>query len=220
MMSDFKRQRRFLKTRQARWANVLAQKLSRTSIKPNQISILSIIFSFLAAVSLLMLNEPMRIERASIFYVFAALFIQLRLLCNMLDGMLAIECGLKTKTGEIFNELPDRISDSMILICAGYAVSLEWGVLGWASAILALGTAYIRLLGVSLNTNAYFNGPMAKPHRMFTLTVACLLSAILNPLRWDEVIMMVALVVIAMGSLVTCVRRIYLIVKEINFYDR
>ena len=32
----------------------------------------------------------------------AAAGIQLRLLCNLLDGMLAVEAGLKSRTGEIF----------------------------------------------------------------------------------------------------------------------
>jgi phosphatidylglycerophosphate synthase len=59
--------------------------------------------------------------------------IQLRLLCNLLDGMVAIEGGFKTKTGEIFNELPDRLSDALILIGAAYSVPTVAAThdLGW-----------------------------------------------------------------------------------------
>jgi len=46
--------------------------------------------------------------------------IQGRLLCNMLDGMVAIEGGRQTKSGEIFNDLPDRVADAVIFVCAGY----------------------------------------------------------------------------------------------------
>ena len=61
----------------------------------------------------------------------AACCIQLRLLCNVLDGLLAIEGGLQTKSGAVFNELPDRLSDTVILVCAGYAV----GEMPWVSAL-------------------------------------------------------------------------------------
>src|SRR4029434_6543150 len=105
---------------------------------------------------------------------------QLRLLCNLLDGMLAVEEGLKSATGEIFNELPDRVADVVILVGAGYAVP---GVpfmpaLGWLAAVLALLTAYVRALAGSLGLTQHFVGPMAKQHRMFTLTVAALVAAI------------------------------------------
>ena len=32
-------------------------------------------------------------------------------LANMLDGLLAVEGGQQTKTGELYNEIPDRIAD-------------------------------------------------------------------------------------------------------------
>jgi phosphatidylglycerophosphate synthase len=128
--------------------------------------------------------------------------------------MLAIEYGLKTKLGEIFNELPDRISDSIILVCAGY--SIFDGSLGWIAALLALLTAYIRILGVSLNTNAYFNGPMAKPHRMFALTVGCLLAVVFSPTNLDKAIIRVALICIIFGSIATCFRRTFFIIKEVT----
>ena len=43
----------------------------------------------------------------------------------MLDGMVAIEGGRQTKSGEIFNDLPDRIADALIFVCAGYAVRMR-----------------------------------------------------------------------------------------------
>jgi phosphatidylglycerophosphate synthase len=104
--------------------------------------------------------------------------IQLRLLCNLLDGMLAVEMGLKTPTGELFNDLPDRIADVVILVGAGYAVRNEpYGLaLGWSAAVFALFTAYVRVLGGSLGLTQHFIGPMAKQHRMFTLTLAAIIA--------------------------------------------
>jgi phosphatidylglycerophosphate synthase len=75
--------------------------------------------------------------------------IQLRLLANMLDGLIAVEGGKKTPTGELYNEIPDRIADVVLLASAGYASQHGplGAALGWCAAVLAVGTAYLRALG-------------------------------------------------------------------------
>ena len=111
--------------------------------------------------------------------ILAVCGMQLRLLCNLFDGMVAIEGGFKTKAGEIFNELPDRFSDAFIFIGAGYALpEFAWSrELGWAAAVLAVITAYVRALGASMGAGQHFIGPMAKQQRMALMTAACLISA-------------------------------------------
>jgi len=148
----------------------------------------------------------------------AAGSIQLRLLCNMLDGMLAVEGGLQTRSGTIFNELPDRLSDAAILVTAGYAVmDLPWAPeLGWGAALLAVLTAYVRTLGRSAGAREDFSGPMAKQQRMMTLTAACLLGAILAGTGWSERVILLALTVIAAGCAVTIVRRTIHVLRELE----
>ena len=94
--------------------------------------------------------------------------------------MLAVEEGLKSPTGDIFNEVPDRIADVIILVGAGHAAtSVGTGLsLGWMAALAAVFTAYVRVFGGSLGLTQHFIGPMAKQHRMFTLTLATLVAAI------------------------------------------
>jgi phosphatidylglycerophosphate synthase len=117
----------------------------------------------------------------------AVLAIQLRLLCNLLDGMVAVEHGRGGPSGPIWNELPDRISDSMLLVGAGYAAAaggLGWASgVGWIAALLAVLTAYVRELGRGLGQPPDFTGPGAKPQRMAVLSVAALASAAVEP-RW------------------------------------
>src|SRR5438309_3229634 len=166
--------RRPLKTRQRRWAGRIAGWLKRRGVPPNVISVASVVAAAAAAAALLLL--PGEAERGqAILLVFAGVFIQLRLLANMLDGLVAIEGGLHSSSGDLFNEVPDRVDDVVILAAAGYAIpALAWApALGWLAAVLALLTAYIRVLGGSLGAPQTFAGPMAKPHRMFILTVAC-----------------------------------------------
>jgi phosphatidylglycerophosphate synthase len=99
--------------RAARW-------LSRQNITPNQISLASIVFAALAALCLVRLStaEAVAVWPLSLMAVF---FILCRALCNMFDGMVAVEGGKKTASGELFNDIPDRIADPLIIVSAGYA---------------------------------------------------------------------------------------------------
>jgi phosphatidylglycerophosphate synthase len=150
--------------------------------------------------------------------VAAATLVQLRLLANLMDGMLAIEEGRRSNSGPLFNEIPDRIADVLFLAAAGYAVTwLSWGdALGWAAAVAAVLTAYLRVLGGSLGLEEHFSGPMAKPHRMAVLTAACLLSIIEVPYGYEGRVLAVALAVIAAGSVVTFARRTRLLARELS----
>jgi len=134
----------------------------------------------------------------------------------MIDGMVAIEGGCRTKSGELFNELPDRISDAFVFIGAAYAVpSFSWNIeLGWSVAVLSVITAYVRALGVTMGAGQQFLGPMAKPHRMAAITATCLLGAIV-PVYISKIIP-VALAVIAIGCVITCYRRCRQIIVEIH----
>ena len=149
--------------------------------------------------------------RVAALLLAAAAAIQLRLICNLLDGMVAVEHRLRSPAGAIWNELPDRFSDVVLLAAAGYCAA-GGGIMlavetGWLCASLALLTAYIRELGRGLGFPADFAGPMAKPQRMAALTIACVVGA-LEPLwGWHGQSLMIALVVIALGTAFTAFRR-------------
>jgi phosphatidylglycerophosphate synthase len=168
--------RRSLATRDAAWSIAIARWLARRGITPNAVSLLGVAFAVAAGTALAIGPALVLMPRAAMLLI-AAGCIQLRLLCNLLDGMLAVEMGLKTPTGDLFNDLPDRIADVVILVGAGYAVRDEpYGlVLGWSAAVVAMFTAYVRVLGGSLGLTQHFVGPMAKQHRMFTLALATIL---------------------------------------------
>jgi phosphatidylglycerophosphate synthase len=191
--------RRPLKTRSSRWAQRLAAFLASTAISANQISLLSVVFAAIGASALLVASGPWAL-------VACAVCIQLRLGCNLLDGMVALEGGKKSPVGVLYNEIPDRIADSLFIVAAGYCVHWPW--LGWCGALLAALTAYIRVLGGSLGLTQDFRGPMAKPHRMAVLTVGCLVGAG-ESARWgSHYVLLAAVLVITVGSLVTCATRI------------
>lgn len=208
--------RRPLKVRGSRAAQSFARWLSQRRVTPNQISIMSVGFALLAAACLLALphlGEILSEDSVSVAHcivsLMAAVFIQGRLLCNLFDGMVAVEGGKATKAGELYNDIPDRLSDPIILIAAGYSTEVvSWApVLGWAAALAAVGTAYVRTLAASLGAPVDFGGPMAKQHRMAWMTLACVVLAAApwaSPLRW---VMVVTLAVILVGSMYTSARR-------------
>jgi phosphatidylglycerophosphate synthase len=216
--------RRYLKTREKPWAQKLARGIGKTGVTPNMISVVSVCFAIFGALCLMTASNYSCKPCATWIWAGAAISIQLRLLCNLLDGMMAIEGGKKSVVGGVYNEVPDRIADPVFLIAAGYSnewLIKFWGIpLGWVAAVLALMTAFIRVLGGTLGATQSFIGPMAKQHRMFVLTLACLGSIAELWLRKDgkpaENVMTVALAVIVVGSVVTCWRRLALIGRELR----
>ena len=201
--------RRPLRVRETAWAKRTARLLSGKNITPNQISLISVLFAAAAAACLIMLPYAAGAGKF-LLPILAAVFIQCRLLCNLFDGMVAVEGGKTTPAGELFNDIPDRIADPLILIAAGYAGMSGSGAetAGWLAGLLAVFTAYIRVLSVSIGAPADFRGPMAKQHRMALMTVACLLTAGEGLFRQQGTVLFLSLVLIVIGSVLTAVRRI------------
>jgi phosphatidylglycerophosphate synthase len=215
-MGDHDPPRRELATRKAKWAQTLARSLGAAGVSPNAISIASIAFAAFAGVALWRSGSGAGIER--VFWLLgAAAGIQLRLVCNLLDGMVAIEGGHRTPYGEFFNDAPDRFADLMIFVGAGYGLPFEWGRdLGWLAGALAILTAYVRLLGGSMGARQYFIGPMAKQHRMAVMTVACVLATFEPLVGWNGYAIAAALAIVVAGSIVTFARRSVAIVREVS----
>ena len=199
--------RRPLTSRSTGWARFLSAALIRLGVSPNAISVISVIFAAVGAALLIEQPNPVGL-------VAVALCVQLRLLCNLLDGMVAIEGKRQSPTGALFNEVPDRVADSLFIVALGYAIGMP--ALGWFGALAAAVTAYIRVLGGSLGLPQDFRGPMAKPHRMAVLTVACVLGAV----EWwgwqSRWALTLAAWIIAVGSIVTCITRLAAITRQLR----
>jgi phosphatidylglycerophosphate synthase len=154
-------------------------------------------------------------------FLAAALLIQMRLLANMLDGMVAVRRGTASPWGELYNEVPDRVSDVAILVGAGYTAG-SVPELGYLAACVALFVAYVRAQGKAVGGPQEFCGPMAKQHRMFVLTVAALASALL-PAGWRLVgtstapeLPAAALAVVIAGGVVTAWRRLHRVARSLG----
>src|SRR5205823_6017891 len=112
-------ERRPLASRSTGWARWLASRLTASRITPNQISGLSLAWAAAGCALLLW-------DAGWLSWIAAAACVQLRLLCNLLDGMVAIEGGKSTAIGALLNEVPDRFADSLLLVPVGYAAGYPW----------------------------------------------------------------------------------------------
>lgn len=205
--------RRPLASRQTKWAHALTKWLARSAVTANQISGFGMVAAAAAGACLWFSGSASDWQRAALL-LGAALGCQLRLLCNLFDGMVAIEAGRKSADGAFWNEFPDRISDILILVGAGYGVGIP--SLGWAAASFAILTAYTRELGRAAGFKVDFSGPMAKQHRMAVITVASVV-AIVEPL-WGDTrnVLEWALWIIILGAAFTALRRAARLVKDLK----
>ena len=96
----------------------------------------------------------------------------------------------------------------------GYAVG--WPALGWFGALAAALTAYVRVFGGSLGFAQDFRGPIAKQQRMAVLTAACVVGAAEWLFTGTHYALIAAAVIIAAGSVVTCVTRTLAIVAQLR----
>jgi phosphatidylglycerophosphate synthase len=197
--------RRPLKSRESPFFQMVAARLAGAGVAPNTISLMSVVFGVAAGFSFAItsISPPWM---ARVCFIAAAAFIQARLICNLVDGMVAVEHQRQSPSGELWNEVPDRFSDLATIIGAGYALGGH-PILGFIGTILALLTAYIRALGASVGAGQIFTGIGGKPQRMFLLTITAITAAVL--LRPSTMTIGLTLVCLAAAS--TVVQRLIII---------
>ncbi len=200
----------------------VAAALARAGVSPNAISLAGMVFGVAGGAALATTDSLGAAELTHItpvqrvLFAAAAVCVQLRLLCNLLDGMVAVEGGRASPVGELYNELPDRVSDAATLIGAGYALSGSPEA-GFVAALFAVLTAYVRAVGKGAGQGSDFSGIMSKPRRMALMTAACVAVSVL-PGAWMARLavdvhnlhlpfMGVVLSITAIGSACTCLGR-------------
>ncbi|MGO9470072.1 MAG: CDP-alcohol phosphatidyltransferase family protein [Isosphaeraceae bacterium] len=202
--------RRPLASRKWRLSVALAGWLAGRGVRANAISLMGMGAGMLAGTALALTD---RVAIPSLAWIAAAALVQLRLLANLLDGMVAIQSAQASRLGELYNEVPDRVSDAATLVGLGYAAGgSAW--LGFVAAILAIFVAYVRAAVRVAGGPQDYCGPMAKQHRMFLVTLTALTAAVV-PRRWQAQLSgagwglpAIALGVISAGCLITAARRL------------
>ncbi|MCR6644024.1 MAG: CDP-alcohol phosphatidyltransferase family protein [Terricaulis sp.] len=202
--------RRPISQREHGWAKALTRALVKSGATPNLISFSSIVFAAFGGLCFYAIGLAASAGDRVLLCIGAALFCQLRLLANMMDGMVAVEGGRGGPDGPVWNELPDRFADIFILVGAGYgaaALGVADASLGWAAAVAAVMTAYVREVARGAGAPADFSGPMAKPHRMFVMTLATLLTIFDAHMGGAGAVLHIALWIVLIGSIFVVLNR-------------
>lgn len=186
----------------------------RFHVSPDAISVTSIVFAGAAGACLAWGGVV-----PSVLAVVPA-FCFLRLWCNMLDGMVAVAGGTANPRGELFNEIPDRISDTLVF--AGLAIGglANSDAAIWC-ALAALATAYVGTLGRAVGVRRQYGGMMSKPWRMVVVSVAAVVELVRVALDVPAAVVMgatvfdAACVIVLVGCIQTCVTRVRAIDREL-----
>lgn len=211
--------RRPLVLRELEWLRRLAAKLAQRGVSPNSISIWGVLCA-LAAGCAWALTSGGAFDR--VLWVGGAVLTALRIFANTLDGLVAVEHDRASPEGLLYNEAPDRVSDSLLLIGAGYAHG-SVPELGYLAACVALFVAYVRILGQVAGAPSDFSGPMDKGGRMITLIAAALYLGF-APLAWQPALgpddrwglPALALALIVLGGVFTAARRLHRAARQLR----
>ena|SRR5690554_5309412 len=187
--------------------------LGRLGIRPNHVTIFSVVLSALAAV---LIAQGHLMSAAWVFFGAMA--------CDLIDGLLARSLDMQSSSGAFFDSFCDRTSEAIIFGALAYLGrdGLLFAVSFWALVASFL-ISYARGRGEALGVDCKV-GLMQRPERMlllfFTLLAAPLLSLVTAPMGLTETtIVLAGVALIALLSTITAGRRATLIMRELRKLD-
>lgn len=221
MASNDVSDRRPIPARSTGWARRIAALLARAGVTPNQVSVFGMLVLALGAACIFLSKDETGATKILLLLAGAAAIV-VRAGCNMFDGMVAVEFGHATRSGAVFNELPDRFSDALMLVAAGYAAPEALkdaeisATLGWVAALGAVLTAYVRALGGSLGVPQDFSGVMAKQQRMAVMVLALIGSTFESLWSGHGELLVAGLVIVIAGCAVTLIQRTVRLISNLE----
>ena len=78
------------------------------------------------------------------------------------------------------------------------------------AALLAVMTAYFRWIGAYKTQQHFFNGPMAKQHRMALLTLCFVIATCTIHWGYEQIVCLITLILMNIGLIATLIHRLYL----------
>ena len=169
--------------------------LRQLGITPNQITVLAVILSGLMG-GLIAAYPQQRLVLGAV-----PLCLLVRMALNAMDGILAKEFDLKSKLGQLLNELGDVISDTLLYLPFARipGIAALWIV---PIVILAILTEMTGVLGVTTGSHRSYAGPMGKSDRAFIMGALALLFACgVSPGPWLTFVW-IALIVLLVWTII------------------
>ena len=187
---------------------------------PNFLSLMSLIFAFLACVFFYFSSPAFELKN---FYIcFAALFVFLNGFFDAIDGKVAKITGKISVKGDFIDHTFDRFSD--VLILSGLALS-PWcrdqyfiGLIAVAGMLL---TSYMGTQSQAVGAKRNYSGFLGRADRLVLLIIAPVLQHILLyiysfDLLFDNSLLTWILVYFAIMGIITAVQRFFLTLMWFN----
>ena len=146
----------------------LVRRMAAAGITANQVTIAAALLSLL--VGLLIWRDPY--SATWLLLVPVVLFVRMAL--NAVDGMLAREHAMQSKSGAILNEVGDVVSDAALYLPLALIPGVD-PLLVCTAVVLALIGEMTGVLGQTIGASRRYDGPMGKSDRALWLGLLCLL---------------------------------------------
>lgn len=159
-------------------------------------------------------------------FFWGTITITLFVFSDLVDGNMARQAGVSSRWGAFLDSTLDRVADAAIFggLALWYAGSGNDNVL-CAVAIFCLASgqvvSYTKARGESIGLPVAVNGLIERAERLVISLVAAGLSGlvIFGVPSWIEVLLPVALWIVAVGSLVTLIQRVVTVRREATEAD-
>ena len=134
------------------------------SVHPNTITWVSLLFAVAAALCL---------YSADLGWVLllTPVFITLRMMCNLLDGMVAIERAMTSPQGEALQDTVDRLADSCMVLGAAFSPIGDLR-LGIVAITLMLISSYVGIQKKAVGGSREYGGILGKGDRFLLFSIA------------------------------------------------
>jgi CDP-diacylglycerol--glycerol-3-phosphate 3-phosphatidyltransferase len=186
-----------------KWAERLVSVFRDSPVTPNMLTLFGLAITA-AGAAVLALGH---LGFAGIILLFAGLF-------DILDGALARASGKVYKYGAFLDSTVDRYSEGLIYL--GLLIFFQGQTLQTVLVLLALAgsflVSYVRARAQSLGFKCDV-GVLARPERVVIIVAGLLLDPIL-PIPGYHVVLTLALVVLAVGTNITAVQRIWVVWQQ------
>tara|TARA_Y100000385_G_scaffold244500_1_gene262601 strand:- start:32 stop:634 length:603 start_codon:yes stop_codon:yes gene_type:complete len=151
----------------------LLKLLHYLGVTPNFLTVFTILFSFIIGYLLFLGIDN------EIYFLFVSIGLLIRMMLNALDGMMATTYNLKSKEGEVLNEIGDVLSDIAIYFPFIYFNSLSFELI-IIFILLSVINEFCGLLAKSISGIRRYDGPMGKSDRAFFVGIICIILYFTN----------------------------------------
>ncbi len=184
----------------------IVNQLAKMGITPNQVTISAMVLSMVTGILIVFFHHD------TFVFILIPIVMFVRMALNAIDGMLAKEHQMKSKLGNILNEVGDVFSDACLFLPFAFIPGFS-AVLITSIVVVSIISEMTGVLGVVIGASRRYDGPMGKSDRAFIFgaLALCVLIGFLNQL-WVTIILSVTLLLIIVNIFV----RIRRSLKEVN----